>query len=170
VSYSINAGGTDQHGVETFVSYQLTDEPKRFFSNVRLWISHTWHDFHYSNFTQGTSSYSGNRLPSVPPQTVVAGADILTKAGFYTNITYTYADHIALNDANSAWAGSYNLLGYRLGFRRVFLHKIKLDLFAGEDNVFNTRYSLGNDINAAAGRYYNAAPGSNYFVGVGISH
>ena len=170
VSYSINAGGTYQHGVETFVSYQLADDPKRPFSNVRLWISHTWHDFHYSSFTQGTSNYSGNRLPSVPPQTVVAGADILTRVGFYTNITYTYADHIALNDANTAWAGSYNLLGYRVGYRHVLSNRIKLDLFAGEDNVFNTRYSLGNDINAAAGRYYNAAPGSNYFVGISVSH
>jgi iron complex outermembrane receptor protein len=170
VSYSINAGGTNQHGVETFLSYQVADEPKKFFSNVRLWISHTWHDFHYKNFTQNGADYSGKRLPSVPQQTVVTGADIMTSLGFYTNITYTYADRIALNDANTAFAGSYNLLGCRIGYRRALSRKTKLDIFTGGDNLFNTRYSLGNDINAAAGRYYNAAPGANYFAGVSFGY
>jgi iron complex outermembrane receptor protein len=169
VSYSINAGGTEQHGVESFVSYQLAEQPRQFFSNVKVWISHTWHDFHYRNFKQGTADYSDKRLPGVPPQTVVAGLDILTKPGFYTHITYTYADAIALNDANTAYAGSYNLLGGRIGYRKPVAGKLKLDIFTGVDNAFNIRYSLGNDINAAAGRYYNAAPGINYFAGVSLN-
>src|SRR5258708_3432877 len=94
VGYSINAGRTDQHGLETFVSYQLADQPRAFFSNVKLWISHTLHDFRYTDFTQNTTNFSGKRLPSVPLQTVVAGLDILVRAGFYTNITYTYTDRI----------------------------------------------------------------------------
>ncbi len=169
VSYSINAGGTDQHGLETFLSYQLIDDPRSFFSNVRLSVSHTWHDFHYRNFNQDGVSYSGNRLPSVPPQTVVGMVDIATSAGLYTNMTYTYADHIALNDANSAYAGSYNLLGGRIGFRKLVAGKFRMDIFGGADNLFNQQYSLGNDINAAAGRYYNAAPGVNYFVGLSLN-
>lgn len=170
VGYSINAGQTDQHGLETFVSYQLADQPQVFFSNVKLWISHTLHDFHYKDFTQDTTSFSGNRLPSVPPQTIVAGMDVLLKIGFYTNVTYTYSDRIALNDANTAYAGSYNLLGGRVGYRKIIAGKFKLDVFGGVDNVFNTRYSLGNDFNAAASRYYNAAPGINYFGGVSVNY
>jgi len=170
VSYSINAGRTDQHGLEAFLSYQLTDAPKNFFSNMRLWVSHTWHDFHYGDFTQNSTSFKGNRLPSVPPQTVVAGLDLATRPGLYMNLTYTYADRIALNDANSAYAGSYNLLGGRIGYRKVIAQKWKLDLFGGVDNLFDTRYSLGNDINAAAGRYYNAAPGINYFGGLSLNY
>jgi iron complex outermembrane receptor protein len=169
VGYSINAGGTDQHGIESFVSYQLASSAHGFFSNVRVWVSHTWHDFHYRNFTQGATDFSGNRLPSVPPQSVVAGLDVVLKMGLYTNITYTYADKIALNDANTAWSGSYNLLGGRIGYRKALTQKFKLDIFGGVDNAFNTRYSLGNDFNAAAGRYYNAAPGVNYFGGVSVN-
>jgi iron complex outermembrane receptor protein len=170
VGYSINAGQTDQHGLESFISYQLADQPRAFFSNVKLWISHALHDFHYRDFTQNTTNLSGKRLPSVPLQTVVAGLDVLVKPGFYTNITYTYSDRIALNDANSAYAGSYNLLGGRIGYRKILARKIKLDVFGGVDNVFNTKYSLGNDFNAAAGRYYNAAPGINYFGGVSVNY
>jgi iron complex outermembrane receptor protein len=169
VGYSINAGGTDQHGIESFVSYQLASSSHGFFSNARVWISHTWHDFHYRNFIQDTSNFTGKRLPSVPPQSVVAGLDLSLQMGLYTNITYTYADKIALNDANSAFSGSYNLIGARLGYRKALTKKCKLDIFAGVDNAFNTRYSLGNDFNAAAGRYYNAAPGVNGFGGVSLN-
>jgi iron complex outermembrane receptor protein len=43
-----------------------------------------------------------------------------------------------------------------------------IEIFAGGENLGNTRYSLGNDINAAAGRYYNTAPGRNYYAGVSL--
>jgi len=169
VGYSVNAGKTDQHGIESFVSYQLVDQSRGAFSNMRVWVSHTWHDFHYKNFVQGTTSFSDNRLPSVPPQTLVSGLDVLLQTGIYTNITYTYTDHIALNDANTAFAGSYNLLGARLGYRRV-LGKFKMDIYTGIDNAFNVKYGLGNDFNAAAGRYYNASPERNYYAGLSLNY
>lgn len=169
VGYSINAGKTDQHGIETYISYQLIDQSTGTFSNIRAWVSHTWHDFHYRGFTQDTTSFSGKRLPSVPPQTFVGGLDVLLQLGLYTNITYTYTDHIALNDANTAFAGSYDLLGARLGYRHAF-GDWKLDIFTGIDNAFDTKYGLGNDFNAAAGRYYNASPGRNYYAGVSVNY
>jgi iron complex outermembrane receptor protein len=171
VSYSINAGGTNQHGLETFVSYQLIDEPTGVVRGLRMFVSDTWHDFHYSNFTQDTSDFSGHRLPSVPPQLMVAGLDALLGVGLYANVTYTYSDHVALNDANTAWAGSYDLLGGRVGFRRVMPGgKFRLDVYSGIDNAFNQKYSLGDDFNAAAGRYYNAAPGRNYYAGLSLNY
>jgi iron complex outermembrane recepter protein len=170
VSYSVNAGGTNQHGLETLLSYQILDAPEDFVRKLKVFVSDTWHDFHYSSFIQDTSNFTGHRLPSVPPQLVVAGLDVSLKAGVYANVTYTYSDHLALNDANTAWAGSYNLLGGRLGFRRIMPHgRFKLDVYTGIDNAFNVKYSLGDDFNAAAGRYYNAAPGRNYYVGLSLS-
>jgi len=35
--------------------------------------------------------------------------------------------------------------------------------------VLDETYSLGNDINAAGGRYYNAAPKRNYYAGLAIN-
>jgi iron complex outermembrane receptor protein len=97
---------------------------------------------------------------------VVSGLDINSTTGLYLNVTYNYTDKIALNDANSAYASSYHLLGARLGFKKDFSKKINAEIFAGADNIFNTKYSLGNDINAAVGRYYNVAPGRNFYAGV----
>jgi iron complex outermembrane recepter protein len=169
VSYSVNAGGTNQHGLETFVSYRLVDRPQGFCNNLRLFISHAWHDFHYSSFVQDTNNYSGHRLPSVPPQTFVGGLDISLKSGFYANATYTYTDRIALNDANTFYAGSYDLLGGRLGFRKV-LANWKADIYGGIDNAGNLKYSLGDDFNAALNRFYNAAPPRNYFAGISMNY
>jgi iron complex outermembrane recepter protein len=166
-SYSVNAGGTNQHGIETFVSYRVVDRPKGFCNNLRLFISHAWHDFHYSSFVQDTNNYSGHRLPSVPPQTIVGGLDISLKVGFYANATYTYTGRIALNDANTFYAGSYNLLGGRIGFRKI-LARWKGDVFAGIDNAANIKYSLGDDFNAALNRFYNAAAPRNYYAGASL--
>ena len=100
---------------------------------------------------------------------MASGLDISTKAGIYVNLTYYYSDPIPLNDANSEFASSYNLLGSRIGWRKDLKKKNKLEFFAGIENAFDVTYSLGNDINATGGRYYNAAPGRNYYGGVSLS-
>jgi iron complex outermembrane recepter protein len=166
VYYYVNAGSTKQKGLETFASYQLADMPSHFISSAKSWISYALHDFHYGNFKQLADDYSKNQLPGAAPNVVVTGLDILSKIGCYMNITYNYSDKIVLNDANSAYASSYHLLSARFGYKKDFSKKIRAEIFAGADNIFNTKYSLGNDINAAAGRYYNAAPGRNYYAGI----
>lgn len=169
VFYYVNAGSTKQNGIESYISYQLADNPHQFINSSKIWISYAWHDFHYGSFKQVSTDYSKNKLPGVAPQVVVAGLDVASKTGCYIDITYNYTDRIALNDANTDYASSYNLLGTRLGYKKDFHGKTNAEIFAGADNLFDTRYSLGNDINAAAGRYYNAAPGRNYYVGVSVS-
>jgi iron complex outermembrane receptor protein len=166
VYYYVNAGSTKQNGLETFASYQIADMPSHFISSAKVWMSYALHDFHYGNFKQLEADYSKNELPGAAPNVVAAGLDIISKIGCYINITYNYMDKIALNDANSAYASSYHLLGSRLGYKKDFSKKISTEIFVGADNIFNTKYSLGNDINAAAGRYYNAAPGRNYYAGI----
>jgi iron complex outermembrane receptor protein len=165
--YFTNAGSTKQKGIESQASYLLLPHGS-FIRNSRIWISHTWNNFTYNEFKQVANDYSGKRLPSVAKNTVAMGADVSTKPGFYLNITYYYSDPIPLNDANSEFASSYNLLGGRLGWKKDLRKKNKLDLFVGIDNAFDVTYSLGNDINAAGGRYYNAAAGRNFYGGVSL--
>jgi iron complex outermembrane receptor protein len=166
VYYYVNAGSAKQKGIETYASYRFVDAPHQFINSAKVWASYAWHDFHYGSFKQVNDDFSKNKLPGAAPNVVVAGLDITSKAGCYLNVTYNYTDEIALNDANSAYAPSYNLLGARMGYKKSFNKKIGTEIFIGADNLFDTKYSLGNDINAALGRYYNAAPGRNYFAGI----
>jgi iron complex outermembrane receptor protein len=164
--YYENAGSTRQRGIESQVNYRLIGETNAF-KYIRAWISETFYDFHYRDFKQLNTDFSGKRLPSVPRHTVAAGLDIESKPGLYANITYQYTDPIPLNDANTDYATSYNLLSCRVGYKKL-INSLRLDVFAGGDNLFDMRYSLGNDINAFGGRYYNAAAGRNYFVGISL--
>ena len=166
VYYYVNAGSTKQNGIETYAAYRLVDAPQHFVNSAKVWGSYAWHDFHYGNFKQVSTDFSKNKLPGAAPNVVVAGLDVTSKVGCYINVTYNYVDKIALNDANSAYASSYNLLGAKVGYKKDFNRKISAEIFAGADNLFDTKYSLGNDINAAVGRYYNAAPGRNYYAGI----
>lgn len=166
--YFTNAGSTKQKGIESQISYLLLQRSS-FFNSLRIWASYTWNNFTYDEFKQLTNDYSGKKLPSVAKNSVASGLDLSTKPGIYINLTYYYCDPIPLNDANTEFASSYNLLGSRIGWRKDLKKKNKLELFAGIENAFDVTYSLGNDINAAGGRYYNAAPGRNYYGGISVS-
>ncbi|MBS1974542.1 MAG: TonB-dependent receptor plug domain-containing protein, partial [Bacteroidetes bacterium] len=168
VYYYVNAGSTKQKGIETYISYKIVDRANKFFDGTKLFVSYAFNNFHYGNFKQLNTDFSGNYMPGAAKNNFVAGLDVNTKPGLYTNLTYTYTDKVYLNDANTAAAPSYNLLNARIGYRKKISPKWGLEIFVGADNFLNTKYSLGNDINAAAGRYYNAAPTVSYFAGIAL--
>jgi iron complex outermembrane receptor protein len=165
-NYYVNAGDTKQKGIEARASYMLFHSDSHFINNSRFQVNYTRYNFHYTDFKQGTSDFSGKQLPSVAPNTVAASWDIQLNTGIYLDLNYFYSDPIALNDANTFFATSYHLFGMRLGGKIIFCKKYGVNLFAGAENLFNTKYSLGNDINAAGDRYFNTAPGRNYFAGL----
>jgi iron complex outermembrane receptor protein len=166
--YFENAGSTRQRGIETNITWQPIRQSNSVISDVRFFVSHTLHNFTYRNYKQLNTDLSGKKLPSVAPHVIASGLDISAKPGFYTNINYYYSDDIPLNDVNTSNASSFHLLGARLGFKKTVSKVFRLDVFGSVDNILNTTYSLGNDINAAAGRYYNAAPGINYSGGISL--
>jgi iron complex outermembrane receptor protein len=73
-----------------------------------------------------------------------------------------------MNDANTAKADPYHLLGCQLGWKKKERGACRLNIYAGIDNLLDESYSLGNDINAAGNRFYNAAPRRNYYAGVSV--
>jgi iron complex outermembrane receptor protein len=167
--YFVNAGSTKQLGLESYLSWQILNNLKSTVSNFKIWLSHTWNDFTYDNFKQVINDYSGNKLPSVPPQVIAAGIDMATSLGIYLNVNYYYADRIPLNDANTDYASSYNLLGARVGWKKDLHPKVLMELFLAADNILDEKYSLGNDINAFGGRYYNAAATFNFAGGIALN-
>ncbi len=171
--YFVNAGGTRQYGVETFISYKIPGNDFLVFDQANIWLSHTLNNFRYRNFQkvgEETEDYSGKKLPGTPNHFVSAGADFSLKKMLYLNITYFYSDPIALNDANTDKASSYNLLDARFGYRRGLFKNAFIELFVAANNIFNVKYSLGNDINALGGRYFNTAPGANFSAGIKLKY
>ncbi|MDZ7647700.1 MAG: hypothetical protein U5K54_11265 [Cytophagales bacterium] len=56
--------------------------------------------------------------------------------------------------------------GSRLGYKTSAINRLPIEIFAGADNLLDQTYSLGNDLNAFGGRYFNAAPARNYYAGI----
>jgi iron complex outermembrane receptor protein len=163
--YYLNAGKTAQRGVETFITHQLFKNLS-FLKEGSVWVSHTWHHFRYKEFKQLTTDFSGKRLPGVAPHTVSAGVDASALNGLQFNLNYYYSDRIALNDANNEYAKQYHLLNAKFGFEKNLRNFCKIKLTAGVDNALNQTYSLGPDINAFGGRYYNAAPNRSFYLSI----
>ena len=133
-----------------------------------IWGSHSYHHFKYDAFKQVANDFSGKTIPGEPLNAVSAGVDINFNAGFFIHGSYYYNDRVMLNDANTDVATSFQLLGFKAGYSFACCKHLKLSVFGGGDNLTNQTYSMGNDINAAAGRYYNASPGVNYYAGISL--
>jgi iron complex outermembrane receptor protein len=168
--FYLNAGGTKQSGFETQASYWLIHPgTKGFISGLQLQNSYTLSKYYFRNYLNGTANYSGNRLTGVPRGVVISGIDLRVKKNFYVFAQHNYTSKIPLNDANSLFSGDYNLIHFKAGWRRSTPGKPALDFFAGVDNLLDENYSLGNDLNAFGGRYFNAAPRRNFFGGLKVT-
>ncbi len=162
--FFVNAGRTAQRGLEAQLSYDLRLAKA---SLLRFWSNLTLTNYRFRNYQQGTTDLSNNRIPGVAPTTLVAGADLEIKRGFYAHLTYQFLNPFPLNDANTAAADPTRLLQATAGYRRT-LSRWTVDLYVSGDNLLNQPYSLGYDINAIGGRFYNAAPARNFLAGVRV--
>lgn len=165
--YFLNAGGTTQRGVELSTAWT----PRK---NMKVWS--TWAYSHYrfkdfiryDQYVEREVDYSGNKVTGVPPLAATAGLDWQTKSGIYNHLVLSYNADVPLNDLNDEFADKYFLVNIRIGYRKTINEKLKIDLFAAVDNALDEEYSLGNDLNAARRRFYNAAPTRNYSVGLNV--
>jgi iron complex outermembrane recepter protein len=165
--YFVNAGSTNQKGIELSADYATVFKTE-WLKSIVVNAAHTLHSFKYSSFKKGITDFSGKYLPGVPQNTFSLVANIALAKGIYINGTYYAAAKTFLDDANSATAAAYDILGLRLGCRLPVNTKHNFNFYLGTDNLLNKTYSLGNDINAAAGRYYNAAPKRNLYAGFAV--
>ncbi|TSJ39930.1 TonB-dependent receptor [Fluviicola chungangensis] len=165
--YFVNAGGTNQMGLEFQFSGVLVKHRLRGFTRgLDVQNSFTYFDFTFKNYSNEMVSYSGNRLTGVPKFLTTCSLKFFFPYRFNLFLSYNYTDRIPLNDGNSAFASSYQLFGSKLNWEFTLKNKVNFQLFVGAENILNVSYSLGNDLNAVGGRYYNPSPGRTYYFGI----
>ena len=165
--YFVNAGDAKQRGVEVSTSYDA-DLRSAVFQRLRIDLDYAYSHYRYGSLMKDTSDFSRKQLPSVPAHTVSMLAALRMQNGLYLSASYYYASKIFLNDANTAFADPYHLIGCRIGWDKTFNNKFRTHIYAGAENLLDELYSLGNDINDPRGRYYNTAPGRTYYVGIAL--
>lgn len=165
--YFTNAGSTRQNGLELFTRYNYVRRSS-FIETGWLTAAYTFSHFRYASFEKEGNDFSGKVLPGVPSHTFSIWGDAYLRNGFYLIGSYYRASSVFLNDANTASVQPYHLVTAKIGYL-VNGKKVQVNFYTGVDNLLNETYSLGNDINAVSGRYYNAAPRTNYYAGAAFS-
>ncbi|RPD45024.1 TonB-dependent receptor [Hymenobacter sediminis] len=169
-----NAGSTRQRGIEAALSGWLWrtagvgagSQALAPSYGLRAFVSYAYNHYRFGSYESGGNNFSGNRLTGTAPHTLTTGLDFNERLGFYLNPTINHQARLPLNDANTEYAPGYWTFGSRVGWRRELPLGLGLDIFGGLENATNRRYSLGNDLNAFGGRYFQPAPGRNWYAGI----
>lgn len=165
--YFINAGGTRQWGLETSVAFWIIPiNNLHFVKGLQLRNSYTLSRFKFNQYLDKANNYSGNDLTGVPKTTIVTSTDIQLPKGVSLFFQHNYTSSIPLNDANTVYARKYHLVQAKIGKKSLYIGNVPFEIYIGADNLLNEKYSLGNDLNALGGRYFNAAATRNFYGGL----
>ena len=179
-----NTGSTRQRGLEAALSgwlwrqqnptsAQYQDVPKTRPSfpdtGLRAWASYAYNDFRFGSYASSSGQdLGGNRLTGTTPHTLSTGLDFSERNGFYISPSLSHQARVVLNDANTEEAAGYWVFGARGGWRRTLVGHLETNIYAGIDNAADRKYSLGNDLNAFGGRYFQTAPGRAWYGGAQV--
>lgn len=165
--YFINAGGTKQWGLESsFSVWLIAPNASKFIRGLQFHHAYTLSLFKFNRYADKILDYSGNNLTGVPRHMLISSADVQFARKWHLFAQHNYTSSIPLNDANTVYARRYHLVQTRIGWKGRQDNRFPIEIFAGADNLLNEKYSLGNDLNAAGGRYFNAAAGRNFYLGL----
>jgi iron complex outermembrane receptor protein len=179
-TYVTNGGKQDNMGVEALVKYMAYQSATGVFRAVAPFVNFAYSDFKYKDFKfQQLSAdkkstvevdYSDKKVAGVPPITVNAGIDVMTRPGIYGNVTYSYRDGMYFTSDNLNKAGSYNLLNAKIGLQRTFANHLGIDLFVGANNITGVQYPYMVFLNQLPDAYLPAPREINYFGGLNVKY
>jgi iron complex outermembrane receptor protein len=168
IEYFVNAGGTKQWGAELQFDIIAVERDHGWIRKLKLCRSYTFSYFKFGQYRNGENNYSGNFVTGVPRHLAITGAEAELAHRIYVFIQYQITSKIPLNDANTVYSKASHLVQIKLTWTTSMFGKFRSSFFAGVDNLLDWKYSLGYDLNAAGERYYNAAPGRNFYGGFSV--
>jgi iron complex outermembrane receptor protein len=163
-----NSGETRQLGLEFSSDLLLFKQKSKGLQQINLKIGYQYYDFTFRNYSQRENNFSGNMLTGVPKHTIDNILQVKLFKQLSWHLHYRYVSDVPLNDGNTVFADAFSLFNSGL-VQPVTLKKIKLRAQVGVENIFDVAYSLGNDLNAFGARFYQPAPGRNFFISLKAS-
>jgi len=167
-----NAGKTFHEGIEITLNHNW--QINRFFG-LNSYLGASVGNYEFKEFTDNGNDFSGNKLTGVPANKVNAGLNLNTRLGIYFNADYQFVDKVPMNDANSAFSDSYNIINLKTGYRFEIIPNLTSHIAAGINNVMNEKYAsliLPNAVangNAAPRYYYPGLP-VNYYGSISVNY
>ncbi len=162
----VNAGEMNQKGAELSV-WSFWKWNSNLLKSITFNTAFAYNHYRFGNYQSGEQNFKDNKITSVPDWTLVNTLLFSFAHNISLNIFHNHTSAIPLDDANTVFASAYDLIQAKVSWNnKISNSKFSYTLFAGSDNLLNQKYSLGNDINAFGGRYFNAAAPRNYYVGL----
>jgi iron complex outermembrane receptor protein len=168
-----NVPRTIHQGIEASLEIELLRDilvPKqsnRAGDRLSLEQSYTLNDFHFDQ----NAVYGDNRLPGIPVQVYEAQLLYQSPSGFYAgpNLQCNFSRY-PVDEANSLFADSYVLLGFRAGFRRTNGFSVFIDC----RNLTDRHYAASIDAIADARtesspEIFHPGDGRSFYSGVSWS-
>lgn len=160
-----NAGSASQAGLETALQWRILQK-KNWLVNTS--ISAAYQHYRFIDYRKQNDDFSGNALPGVAPFSSALAFNALFRQQLSLHLTHTYTAEVPLNDANSVYGDSFNLLQARLEYSPGWFNHIGINFFVSAQNLLNEKYSLGYDINPFGGRYFQPAASRSFFAGIAL--
>ena len=158
---------TQRDGLEAAVTIKV-------FDGLTTTFAYTRSDFAFDNFPT-TPANNGKQLPGVPPNQFYAAINYEHPSGLYVNWDYLWIDSFFADNANTGVNESYKVANLRIG-RPFNAGAVRIEPYIGINNMFNEKYNgnvrLNADVTVAVAnrRYFEPAPGQNYYGGVSVRY
>ncbi len=166
----MNAGKTRHRGVELLVKNLLIDK-RRFPGSLSGQVTYTLSLNNFVDFTDDGNTYDGNSLPGIPAQTLhyLLSWNPWPVTSITIHIGYTGSQY--LTDANELRQPGYFLGDLKMTRRLKVFKNVGVNIFAGVNNVTDTRYASMVVVNAispggAEPRYYYPGLPRNGYAGM----
>jgi iron complex outermembrane receptor protein len=154
-----NAGRTLRRGGELGVQGET--------GPITLQAAYSYSRFRYVDYTVGTTSYAGRRIPGVPEH-ALATSVALRRGTATLSGTVDVASAMDVDDANSAQAPARTILGLALS-NTVELAGVRVAPLVALQNLGGARSVGSVSVNATGGKYFEPAPGRTLLVRLGLS-
>ncbi|HEY2065088.1 MAG TPA: TonB-dependent receptor [Gemmatimonadaceae bacterium] len=157
--YYRNAGRTIRRGAELGIQAQA--------GALSAQAAYTFSRFRYVDYTVGTTSYAGNRIPGVPAHALASSVSVRVGDG-RISATADVASAVDVDDANSAQAPGHTILGVAAS-RTIRAGGARLEPLVALQNIGGVRSAGSVSVNATAGKFYEPAPGRTLLVRLALS-
>ncbi|WP_154647877.1 TonB-dependent receptor [Pedobacter arcticus] len=165
--FYVNAGGTNQKGLEIELNANLLKNNSGFFKQIDFSTAVTLNDFKFRDYVIGGDNFSGKLLTGIPKANFSSSVNFNFQKNINLFIQHQYNGKTSLNDAETVFAKSYHLLDAKLSWQKS-VRDYCLTFSFGANNILNTNYSLGNDLNAFGARYFNPAAKRSFVGGISL--
>ena len=167
-----NAGKTNHNGLEFLLKYNWNLSQNLQF---QAYASAEWNAYSFDDFKDDGDDFSGNELTGVPDHKINLGIDAVFFEDFSLNTSALWVSEIPLDDENSVYSSSYQLLNLKASYRLHLLPSLEIDFSLGVNNVWNETYAISILPNAIGfggkePRYFYPGNDRNFYSGLSLTY